>query len=170
MIPLNNSAVNVLRKYVPQLGAHNLWRFENLQSLGHQLYHEKYLPLSFRMEIASRSKEEALKTLLKSRSLTIVIPDYNKKQAMIEQIYSEKREIISPVQKQYDLAYKLLISRRQFGLQHGNLLQIPHSLNGAWRYLNSYFKYHFNQLWIVPYLQFHKLKFSFLKKFKFQKQ
>ncbi|MBD3287474.1 hypothetical protein GF337_01610 [candidate division KSB1 bacterium] len=168
MIPLNNSAVNVLRKYVPQLGARKLWRFENLQSLGHQLYHEKFLPLSFRIEIASRSKEEALKTLLKSGSLTIVIPDYNKKQAMIEQIYSEKREIISPVQKQFDLAYKLLISRRQFGLQQGNLLQIPHSLNGAWRYLKSYFKYHFNQLWIVPCLQFHKLKFSFLKKFKFQ--
>ena len=164
MIPLNNTAVNMLHKYIPQLSAKKLSRFENLQSLGHQLGHEKYLPLSVRIQMPSATTTGKTAISLSPKRLIIVTPDFVKNEQQIKHIDHEKQAIISPVKKQFDRAYKLIIKRRLLGLQQGSLLQIPHTLRGLGRYVDCYLRYHFNQMWIVPYLWYKKIQFTLSKK------
>ncbi len=97
MLPLNRSFRRMLSKYVPELPAEKVTRFENLAALRHQVKQE------FNLSRANRPE----------------------RRATFNQATRELNSVMAPYQKQYTSVQKVYIARRKAALKQGGVQQFP---------------------------------------------
>ncbi len=156
MLPLNLSFRKMIRKYIPQITSEDLNDYENLIALRHQVFQEINIvgdisPSDPTNEPGKENENNQPRNNNSGNNKDNEPPQLYRKE-LIEQITIEANSIIKNYKKEFEAALKLWIARKQFALEQGYFLQIPHTGKGFGRFISTAYNYPKVQVKTLPTL------------------
>lgn len=144
MTPLHSEFRRLVRKYIPQLDAEDLARYEGLIALRLDLLQQRSLVPGRQSEDLGVSKKSAPGRPAGAVSSSQV-PGSPREEvdAFIDRVTRAANDILAGVRKEFDAVHRLWLARRRLAYKQGGLLQIPTSkeeLTGFLGALGNYYR------------------------------
>lgn len=159
MTPLHPDFRRLVRKYIPQLNAEDLARYEGLIALRLDLLQQRSLVPGRQSEDLGVSKKSTPGRPAGAVSSSPA-PGSPREEvdAFIDRITRAANDILAGVRKEFDAVHRLWLARRQLAYKQGGLLQIPVSWEKLTGFLGALGNYYRTQAATFPILLGNRIK------------